>query len=432
VTGVQTCALPIWCTELARQVDEQWISDRQEYWLSRLPREHPNLRVAVEFCLTEPGEAEAALRILVALPPAYLWARDLLGEGRRWLDRLRSLAPSGPGTGDGGLWARGLVLAAQLAIAQGDLDAAGPLLAEGRQLARRHGEPAALAFAGYASACTAMYTGDFSGAVATYTETLALCDPLPTLNQRLDVLVALAIAAGLAGEPARAIACHEEIVSRTEPLGELYNRSTSLWALGLAYWRQGDDDRATELQQRALRLKWDIDDRLGIALSMEALAWVAAGHDAGRAATLLGAAEVRWHAAITPLGSQQHLVSDHDDCVRSARAALGDAAFEAACDRGRRLSPEEALAYAVGHGLRSQQSASPPALTPATALTRREHQVAELVGQGLSNQDIADVLVISRRTAESHVENILSKLGFRSRTQIAAWVVARRRDTDSR
>jgi DNA-binding NarL/FixJ family response regulator len=34
--------------------------------------------------------------------------------------------------------------------------------------------------------------------------------------------------------------------------------------------------------------------------------------------------------------------------------------------------------------------------------------------------------VISRRTAESHVENILSKLGFTSRTQVAAWVVARR------
>jgi non-specific serine/threonine protein kinase len=54
-------------------------------------------------------------------------------------------------------------------------------------------------------------------------------------------------------------------------------------------------------------------------------------------------------------------------------------------------------------------------------LTRRERQVADLVAQGLSNKDIAAKLVIAQRTAESHVENILTKLGFTSRTQIAAW-----------
>ena len=40
----------------------------------------------------------------------------------------------------------------------------------------------------------------------------------------------------------------------------------------------------------------------------------------------------------------------------------------------------------------------------------------------MSNKEIADTLVISRRTAETHVEHILTKLGFTSRTQIAAWV----------
>jgi len=48
--------------------------------------------------------------------------------------------------------------------------------------------------------------------------------------------------------------------------------------------------------------------------------------------------------------------------------------------------------------------------------------VAELVTQGLSNKDIAARLVISRRTAESHVRHILTKLGLDSRGQIAAWV----------
>jgi len=55
-------------------------------------------------------------------------------------------------------------------------------------------------------------------------------------------------------------------------------------------------------------------------------------------------------------------------------------------------------------------------------LTPREQQIAELVGQGMNNKDIADALVISKRTAETHVEHILTKLGFTNRHQIAAWV----------
>ena len=49
-------------------------------------------------------------------------------------------------------------------------------------------------------------------------------------------------------------------------------------------------------------------------------------------------------------------------------------------------------------------------------------EIAELVAQCLSNQQIADKLVISKRTAEGHVERILQKLGFRSRVQIVTWL----------
>ena len=59
-------------------------------------------------------------------------------------------------------------------------------------------------------------------------------------------------------------------------------------------------------------------------------------------------------------------------------------------------------------------------------LTRRENEVADLVAQGLSNKAIAAKLVISQRTAEAHVESILTKLGFNARAQIAAWVVEHR------
>ena len=67
-----------------------------------------------------------------------------------------------------------------------------------------------------------------------------------------------------------------------------------------------------------------------------------------------------------------------------------------------------------------------PALDRGTAptLTPRQTQVAALVAQGWSNRQIAEELVISERSAESHVERIRARLGFRSRAQIAAWYVA--------
>jgi DNA-binding CsgD family transcriptional regulator len=60
-------------------------------------------------------------------------------------------------------------------------------------------------------------------------------------------------------------------------------------------------------------------------------------------------------------------------------------------------------------------------------LTRREREIASLVAQGLTNREIAQRLFIAERTAEGHVESIRNKLGFRSRTQVAAWVVEQNR-----
>jgi len=66
-----------------------------------------------------------------------------------------------------------------------------------------------------------------------------------------------------------------------------------------------------------------------------------------------------------------------------------------------------------------------PAKQEFGGLTKRERQVAVVVAQGLSNQEIADELVVSVKTVEAHVTRILSKLGFSSRAQIAAWAVDR-------
>jgi DNA-binding NarL/FixJ family response regulator len=57
----------------------------------------------------------------------------------------------------------------------------------------------------------------------------------------------------------------------------------------------------------------------------------------------------------------------------------------------------------------------------STPLTSREEQIARLIRGGLDNGMIAQELVISRATAERHVSNILHKLGFSSRAEVAAW-----------
>ena len=77
-------------------------------------------------------------------------------------------------------------------------------------------------------------------------------------------------------------------------------------------------------------------------------------------------------------------------------------------------------------------SASVSAVTPIASqrarpspLSAREEEVAALVARGLTNRQIAAELVISERTAGSHVAHILDKLGFTTRAQIAAWAVER-------
>jgi DNA-binding CsgD family transcriptional regulator/tetratricopeptide (TPR) repeat protein len=66
------------------------------------------------------------------------------------------------------------------------------------------------------------------------------------------------------------------------------------------------------------------------------------------------------------------------------------------------------------------QDASPSALA---GFSRREREVVTLIAEGCTNREIAERLVISERTAEKHVQNVLTRLGVRSRTQVAAWAV---------
>ncbi len=101
--------------------------------------------------------------------------------------------------------------------------------------------------------------------------------------------------------------------------------------------------------------------------------------------------------------------------LKDAEADEVAAAIRAACRGEVHLDP--AIARQLTRSLLT------PKAQTVNALTDREREVLVLVAQGLSNQQIADVLVISERTARTHVSNILSKLGVASRTQAALMAI---------
>lgn len=94
------------------------------------------------------------------------------------------------------------------------------------------------------------------------------------------------------------------------------------------------------------------------------------------------------------------------------------------------LSAALAVARGEGPALRSglllADGAEAKRGSEAKPLTRRERQIAGLVADGLGNREIAEQLYLSKRTVDSHLEHIFTKLGFTSRTQLAAWVLERR------
>jgi non-specific serine/threonine protein kinase len=152
--------------------------------------------------------------------------------------------------------------------------------------------------------------------------------------------------------------------------------------------------------------------------------------DAERALPLFGASEALREAAtgsaLLSVSPAEYVV--YKSAIAAARATSGESKFDALWQSGRELALPEAMALgrranAVEADRRPSASRTKPA---EDDLTPREREVALLIAGGRTNREIADVLVISEWTVDTHVRHILTKLGQRSRAQIAAWVAERR------
>lgn len=216
----------------------------------------------------------------------------------------------------------------------------------------------------------------------------------------------------------------------------------ALVGLGRIAQLQGSNTEALLHYREALRLCLELGSNTWVGICLSGLAGVAGAlGQLACAARLFGAA----HAAS---GGYAELTIPVDRIEQKrylamVRAVLGKADFAAAWAEGQAMTHERAVEYALTLSVPALYDATVSPVDRATAgvpgvaadrphlragggidlLTPREREVAALIAQGSSNQDIADALVISRRTADTHVGNILNKLGFNSRAEVATWAV---------
>jgi predicted ATPase/DNA-binding CsgD family transcriptional regulator len=383
----------------------------QAGWLARLRQETPNLRVALSYSQASAGQAAAGLRMTVLLRHYWL-AVGQFSEGRRWHDQALA---ADPGSRDGA-WAR--FGAGALALQQGELEAARPLLARAAELAGQLQDRDLSAHVTDASGIALFFAGDLDGARACYESALAeyaeigYSDPFA-----LESLTRLAAVCCLTGELDRAVSLSEECMRQGEAVGEQWCRGTALWTRGAARWLSGDNGRAIEDTLACLRIKESLDDLHTTTMAIDLLAvCLVATEEFSRAAVLCGAGDVLWEILGAPVQQGPHYAGIRRGAAQACRDASGDERFEAAYQRGTQLTLPEVIAVA------RNEPAAPPGRAGASPLSKREREIAELVTEGLGNREIAERLLLAKRTVDSHVEHIFNKLGFSSRTQIAAWI----------
>ncbi len=248
-------------------------------------------------------------------------------------------------------------------------------------------------------------------------------DALPAVRAKL-----LHAAATFVPDREQVVALAEESLALARSAGDRATMGRSLRNLAFAL-RDKDRERARAFLAESLTLAQEIDDRVLAGSTFQVFAVVASEDgDFVRAARLHGASEV----IIETLGDSilTYSVTDQTILGRSIVAilrALGREAFGAAWTEGRRMPFPLLVDYATGRlTLPGPRSRKEDARGDTNPLSSREHEVAGLVMQGLSNREIAKTLVISERTVDAHVQHVLNKLGFHSRTQIAAWVAVSR------
>ena len=437
----------------------------QVVWLGRLQGELDNLRATLAWSREEArqGRAGGARRALrIASPLCWLWSiRGHLGEARRWLEwmlaasddaptpaRVKALNSAGFLAFAQGEYGRAFALHEAAVVAsraladersvahsltrmgiaarhQGAVEQAAALLEESLALNRTLGDSWGVAFVLKPLSLLAQDQGDYDRAVTFAEESVALLRAHRDKRNLASGLHILGLLAWMRGQYLWAAALCEESLAICYELEAPRGIAIASCKLGLVAWRLGDQRRAAALLTEGLMQASKVGGRAWIGVALNYLASVACDqHDYRRAARLLAATEAIWAA----LGAAPWPASrdDHARAVRAARSALGEGAFVAAFEQGQAMTLEATVEDARGLAEAVPAAAStgePPADRELSLLTPREREVAALVARGLTDAQLAEALVIGRRTAETHVAHCLGKLGLATRAGLAAWAV---------
>jgi ATP/maltotriose-dependent transcriptional regulator MalT len=349
----------------------------------------------------------------------YYWITHGTTEGLRWLDALLASGDAAPPT-----LVRAYYLRGWLSLLQADPAGARPWIARAIATARETGQAALLSESLSIAATVENVSGKHGAARRYLEEAEAITPGLDDFPATIELLQSRAIQAIVEGDLDTVKAASLMGVRLSREAGDLYQLEAMLRNLGVVGTMSGDFHSANSQFSEALQVARTFDNRLAQFYGLGAAGWYAANTGQPRAAAqLLGAAE----AVGTQTGADimGPLVPMLAEAKESAMGALGSSKFEAEFTAGSRLGRDAALRLALGESEQGEVADSQGG--EGAALGKRELEVARLVADGLSNKQIAARLFISDRTVATHVGNILNKLGFNSRAQVATWVASSNR-----
>ena len=463
--------------KLTEETEQKLKGIDQAIWLERLEQEHDNLRAAVRW-LVEQEEIEMALRLCGAL---YLFwtTHGHWSEGRQWLESI--LLASSRETVSPLVLAKALRGAGMIASMQGNYKRAEALLAESLEMASKldnqPGIAAAIKGLVFVALARGRYTvaaalveeavvplralGDkwdlsevlFFGAIAaTYQidqidvaaarsmieESLELARELRDRRIQAYALIHLGFLALLQGEGAAACSFIEEGLAVHEAMGNREGIAYASLAYGWYFLSQGDYVTARTYYEKSLAILIELDNKWftaaaleGIAMSVVPSAAEGSTGSASWAARLWGTANALREAIGAPMRSFERGINEWG--IATIRAQLGEEAFEAAWAEGSAMTPQQSFMTREPVILQEQVPAIPaPTISTKAApaypagLTAREVEVLRLVSQGLTDAQVAEQLIISRRTVNWYLTTIYSKIGVSSRSAATRYAIERK------
>ncbi len=382
-------------------------------WLAWMEVEIDNIRSVLRQCLVS---ADSTNGISLATSLSWYWITRATTEGVRWLDQLLASGPGDPATVGWSWFTRGF-----LAVLQGDWAAAVPPLERAVKASRDAGNLVQLGHSHSMLSIAANMAGDRGTALRMLDEAASIAGEIDDVPTKVGVLQARSLNAIFEADFGALRAAATEGARMSREVGDLYALHMMNLNLGTAALSFGELDESKARYEEALRIAYQIDDRIGQYYLLAGLAFHAAVAGQSKvAAQLLGASEtIRLGAGAIVMPVLTPVLTQAEE---AAAAALGRSKYDAEFGAGKRLSRESAVGLALGEPHPGAATRSDGG--GASVLSKRQADVARLIADGLSNKQIGARLFISERTVDSHVRSIFNKLGFSSRAQIARWIAA--------